>query len=57
MPRLGDITARLTATDRRDLPARVRFMIGPSRSTDIGYVSCTGAHGPGEVTVWVIADQ
>jgi L-lactate utilization protein LutC len=32
-------------------------MTGPSRSMDIGYVSCVGVHGPGDVTVWVIADE
>ncbi len=57
VPRLGDITARLAATERRDLPACVTFMSGPSRSMDIGYVSCMGVHGPGEVVVWVIADE
>ena len=57
VPRLGDITARLAATDRPDLPACVTFMTGPSRSMDIGYVSCMGVHGPGDVVVWVIADE
>jgi L-lactate dehydrogenase complex protein LldG len=57
VPRLGDITARLAEADRRDLPACVTFMTGPSRSMDIGYVSCMGVHGPGEVVVWVIADE
>ena len=57
VPRLGDITARLAEAERRDLPACVTFMTGPSRSMDIGYVSCMGVHGPGEVVVWVIADE
>ncbi len=55
--RLGDVTARLAAVERPDLPACITFMSGPSRSMDIGYVSCMGVHGPGEVVVWVIADE
>jgi L-lactate dehydrogenase complex protein LldG len=57
VPRLGSVTAHLAETERRDLPACVTFMSGPSRSMDIGYVSCMGVHGPGEVVVWVIADE
>jgi L-lactate dehydrogenase complex protein LldG len=57
VPRLGDITARLAAMGRPDLPACVTFMTGPSRSMDIGYVSCMGVHGPGEVSVWVVTDE
>jgi L-lactate utilization protein LutC len=38
-------------------PACVTFKTGPSRSMDLGYVSCVGVHGPGDVTVWVIADE
>ena len=57
VPRLGDITARLAEAERHGLPACVTFMTGPSRSMDIGYVSCMGVHGPGEVVVWVIADE
>lgn len=57
VPRLGDVTARLAAVERPDLPACITLMSGPSRSMDIGYVSCMGVHGPGEVVVWVIADE
>ena len=57
VPRLGDITARIAEAERHDLPAGITFMTGPSRSMDIGYVSCMGVHGPGEVVVWVIADE
>ena len=57
VPRLGDVTVLLAATERSGLPACVTFMSGPSRSMDIGYVSCMGVHGPGEVIVWVIAGE
>ena len=57
VPRLGDVTSRLAAAGRPGLPACVTFMSGPSRSMDIGYVSCMGVHGPGEVVVWVVADE
>jgi L-lactate dehydrogenase complex protein LldG len=56
VPRLGDVTSRLAAAGL-DLPACVTVMTGPSRSMDIGYVSCMGVHGPGQTTVWLLADE
>ena len=41
----------------QDLPACITFMTGPSRSMDIGYEVCVGVHGPGETTVWILADE
>jgi L-lactate dehydrogenase complex protein LldG len=56
VPLLGDITERL-AEAGPGLPACVTFMTGPSRSMDIGYVSCMGVHGPGETIIWILADE
>lgn len=39
------------------LPACVTFISGPSHSGDIGGIFVTGVHGPGDVHVWLIADE
>jgi L-lactate dehydrogenase complex protein LldG len=41
----------------QDVPACITMMTGPSRSMDIGYVSCVGVHGPGQTTVWILAEE
>ena len=53
------ITEVLASLDARgsDLPSAVTFVRGPSRSADIGSVTCFGAHGPGEVWVWIVEDE
>jgi len=54
--RLDDALGRVTAAGQ-DVPACITFMTGPSRSMDIGYVPCVGVHGPGQTTVWILADE
>jgi L-lactate dehydrogenase complex protein LldG len=56
LPRLGDALRRLAAAPD-DLPACVSFVSGPSNSADISGVRCVGVHGPGEVLVWLIAEE
>lgn len=56
LPHLGDALRRLGATPS-DLPACVSFVSGPSNTTDINATRCVGVHGPGEVVVWITADE
>jgi hypothetical protein len=53
------ITQALEMLDARGsaLPSCVTFVRGPSRSADIGSVTCFGAHGPGQVWIWVLEDE
>jgi L-lactate dehydrogenase complex protein LldG len=53
----GDrILADLPALFERcgSLPSALTFITGPSRSADIGFVPVLGAHGPMEVTVFIV---
>jgi hypothetical protein len=53
------ITGALEMLDARGtaLPSCLTFVRGPSRSADIGSVTCFGAHGPGQVWLWVLEDE
>lgn len=52
--RLGEILAPLDQIARKDLPAGVHFISGPSRSADIENDLTIGVHGPGIVHVLLI---
>lgn len=54
--RLDDVLREISDVGQ-DVPACITFVTGPSRSMDIGYVSCVGVHGPGQTTVWILADE
>lgn len=54
--RLDDVLGDISAAGQ-GLPACITLMSGPSRSMDIGYESCVGVHGPGQTTVWILADE
>ena len=54
--RLDDVLREISDVEQ-DVPACITFVTGPSRSMDIGYVSCVGVHGPGQTTVWILADE
>jgi L-lactate utilization protein LutC len=53
------ITELLELLDERGaaLESCLTLVRGPSRSADIGSVTCFGAHGPGMVYVWVVEDE
>ena len=61
--RASSIVSRLTevlellAARRAALESCVTLVRGPSRSADIGSITCFGAHGPGVVRVWVVEDE
>ena len=52
--RLGEILAPLDQIARKDLPAGIHFISGPSRSADIENDLTIGVHGPGIVHVLLI---
>jgi L-lactate dehydrogenase complex protein LldG len=53
------LTEALELLDARGtgLPSCITFVRGPSRSADIGSTTCFGAHGPGQVWIWVLEDE
>lgn len=52
--RLGEILTELDARGRRDLPAGIHFISGPSRSADIENDLTIGVHGPGIVYALIV---
>ncbi|WNR45200.1 LutC/YkgG family protein [Paenibacillus roseipurpureus] len=52
--RLGEILAPIDLIARKDLPAGIHFISGPSRSADIENDLTIGVHGPGIVHVLLI---
>lgn len=56
LPRLGD-ALRLLGAAPDDLPACISFVSGPSTTADISATRCVGVHGPGEVFVWLVAED
>lgn len=52
--RLGEILIQFDQSARKDLPAGIHFISGPSRSADIENDLTIGVHGPGIVHVLII---
>jgi L-lactate dehydrogenase complex protein LldG len=48
---------RWIASQGPELPACLSFVTGPSNTADIASVQVVGVHGPGEVFVWVVAND
>jgi len=48
---------RWIAAQGPELPACLSFITGPSNTADIASVQVVGVHGPGEVFVWVVAND
>jgi L-lactate dehydrogenase complex protein LldG len=48
---------RWIAAQGPKLPACLSFVTGPSNTADIASVQVVGVHGPGEVFVWVVAND
>ena len=48
---------RWVASQGADLPACLSFVTGPSNTADIASVQVVGVHGPGEVFVWIVAND
>jgi L-lactate dehydrogenase complex protein LldG len=49
-----DLWSRLRADYPRDMPRTMNFIVGPSRTADLGVPSKLGAHGPARVHIIVI---
>jgi len=49
-----DLWQRLRADFRGELPRTMNFIVGPSRTADLGVPSKLGAHGPARVHIIVV---
>jgi L-lactate utilization protein LutC len=56
VPTIGDVL-RALPTDGLALPSCVSFISGPSSTSDLAAIHVVGVHGPGEVFVWMIAEE
>ena len=56
VPSIGDVLRALPA-EGPALPSCVSFISGPSSTSDLAAIHVVGVHGPGEVFVWVIAEE
>jgi len=58
VPRLGPVVQAVhRESTAHELPACLTFISGPSHSGDIAGILVAGVHGPGDVSVWLIADE
>jgi L-lactate utilization protein LutC len=55
LPDLYDYLEELS--QRRDLPANVNVITGPSKTADIEGVLVTGVHGPGDLHLVLVAEE
>jgi L-lactate utilization protein LutC len=53
---VGDVLRELPG-EGLALPSCVSFVSGPSSTSDLAAIHVVGVHGPGEVFVWVIAEE
>ncbi len=56
LPTVGDVL-RALPVEGSALPSCVSFISGPSSTSDLAAIHVVGVHGPGEVFVWVMAEE